>query len=302
MKMKRINYNIIRMPVFQDNFNIKIKYFTKVLIILILICGCTGFVETAGQVLDGSAFTENTISHYRSYSKYGAPYDINIEIVENKDKEKSLLITIEQFPMIKFRGTLPENDGTFYFTSLEYLAGSTHGFNEYKAELYGSGQLILREISTIEILEHPLQAQITNGRIQRYDTRYTGSDAVSAMRNRHDRITSLVEWMQKDAYITGQSIKEFEKYWKPVLFPEMVINNKRPEGWRQEGDIFITTQDINWNTSYTDRVFPAELNPVRNSGTLLRDWEEALSLIYLEYEWENLFNVLSKKIILYKIK
>jgi len=279
-----------------------IKYFTHIIILLILICGCTGFVETAGQVLDGTAFLEKTVSHYRSYTGYGAPYDINIEIVENKNKEKSLLITLDQFPMIKLRGTFPENDGMFHFSSLEYLSGSTHGFNEYTSELYGSGLLILREISTIEIIEHPFQVQITNSRIQRYDTRITGSDAVNAMRNRRDRITSLAHWMLTKTNITGQSIKEFEDFWKPVLLPEMVINNKRPEGWRQTDDIFLAAQDISWNTGYTERVFPPELKPVRDSGTLLRDFEEALSLIYLEYEWENLINILSNKIILYKIK
>ncbi|MCL2276279.1 MAG: hypothetical protein FWC21_00130 [Treponema sp.] len=282
-------------------FVIKIKYFTQVLLILFF-CGCVGFVETAGQVIDGSAFSGKVISRYRSYTKYNAPFDIIIEIIENMNKEKSLLITIEQFPMIKLRGSFPENDGAFFFTSLEYLAGNAHGFNEYTAELYGSGQLVLKEISTIEIFEPVFQVRITDARIHRYDTRITGSDAVNAMINRHDRVMSLTEWMRARTGINWRTIKNFESYWKPVLFPEMTANSKRPKDWRQNGDVFQNAQDINWNINYTERVFPAELTPVRNSGTLLRDFEEALPLIYLEYEWNNIINLLSKKIILYKIK
>jgi len=100
----------------------------------------------------------------------------------------------------------------------------------------------------------------------------------------------------------GQKIDDFEKYWKPVLFPEMVSKRKRPAGWLQEGDVFLRSEDIRWNTGYTERVFSEELRPVRNSGTLLRDWEEALSWIYLEYEWESIKERLSRLNILQFIK
>jgi len=58
----------------------------------------------------------------------------------------------------------------------------------------------------------------------------------------------------------GQTIKEFRKYWKPLLF--------------QKEQILIQ-------------------NP-----SLLRDWEEALSWIYMEYELENIIEILSNQIIL----
>jgi hypothetical protein len=99
-----------------------------------------------------------------------------------------------------------------------------------------------------------------------------------------------------------QTIDDFEKYWKPLLFPEIVSKKKKPSGWLQEGDQFIRAEDIKWNTSYTERIFPEVLRPVRDSGTLLSDWEEALHWIYLEYEWERIAGILSREIVLQKIK
>ena len=93
----------------------------------------------------------------------------------------------------------------------------------------------------------------------------------------------------------AQSLGEFNNYWKPLLFPEMVSKKRKPDEFIQDGDEFKKAEDIRWNTGYTKRILPEELWPIRDSGTLLRDWEEALSWIYLEYEWENIMELLSKK-------
>jgi hypothetical protein len=97
-------------------------------------------------------------------------------------------------------------------------------------------------------------------------------------------------------------IKIFENYWRPVLFPEMVKRRNRPADWRQESDEFVRGEDIRWNKDYTERVFPEILRNVRNSGTLFRDWEEALLWIYLKYEWDNIVELLSQQITLTRIR
>jgi hypothetical protein len=204
--------------------------------------------------------------------------------------------------MMKIRGSMPDVTDSFYLTSQEYLSGNVHGWNEFTLELLGAGSLILQEEAVMVITEEIEAVQITRGRIHRYDTRITGSDALAGLRNRRERITSLVEWMASYDRPEIQTLKEFETYWKPVLFPEMVSNKIKPYGWQQEGDIYIKAEDIRWNTGYTDRTFKEELKPVRNSGTLLRDWEEAISWIYLEYEWENIVKLLSQEITFTKIK
>jgi len=278
-----------------------IKIFILV-ILTFLIFNCVSLAEKTGQALDGSASKFKTISVYSTSSKNNKQKpEIKISVVENKSNEKSIIITIEEFPMLKIYGSFPDEKGAFSPTELEFLAGSTHGWNEYSLELMGTGNLKLGDTAVFKI-EEIESVQVTKGRIQRYDTRLTGNEALSALRNRRERIISLTEWMASLSLAKGQTVKEFEEYWQPVLFPEMVSKKKRPDGWIRDGDVFKNAENIKWNTGYTERKFPEELRPIRNSGTLLRDWEEALYWIYMAYEWENIVELLSKEYTLTKNK
>ena len=271
--------------------------------VIIMLSSCISVMEKAGQMLDGSAFAEKKIAHYSAKKKWKAAADIDITVVQNKTGERAVIITLGEFPMIKLRGSAPDTNGDFYLTSLEYLSGSSHGWNEYSMEISGEGTLFQSDNAILKIKEKIELVQISSGRIQRYDTRITGSEALSDLRNRRKRIMSAVAWMSSREYTPQeQTIDDFEKHWKPLLFPEIVSKKKRPPGWLQEGDQFARAEDICWNSSYTERIFLEELRPVRNSGTLLRDWEEALRWIYLEYEWERITDILSREIVLQKIK
>jgi len=269
---------------------------------MFLLFNCVSLMEKIGRTLDGSASKYKTVAVYSNSRKNNKQKpEIEISVVENKNKEKSIVIEIKEYPMIKISGTFPDENGLFLLTSLEFLAGSTHGWNEYSLELMGAGNLKFEDtvIFNIEEIE---SVQITEGRIHRYDTRLTGNEALSALRNRRERILALTEWMASLNLVKGQTAEGFEKYWQPILFPETVSKNEKPADWLQEGDKFKKSEDIRWNTSYTERKFSQELRPIRDSGTLLRDWEEALDWIYLEYEWENIVELLLKEYILTKIK
>jgi hypothetical protein len=257
-------------------------------------------MEKTGNILDGSAFSHKIISRYQNA-------DMELLVAENKDGEKLAFISLKKFPMIKFIISYPSKNNAFSFISLEYLAGNIHGWNEFSLQLLGEGNLYLGEIAVLENIQEIETIQITGGRIQRFDTRITGEQALTALRNRHERITALVEWMKNwektaEESPAEQTIDSFDRYWRPVLFPEITPARLRARDWKQEGDNFQRAEDINWNTGYTERIFSEELWPVRNSGTLLRDWEEALSQIYLEYEWENIIKMFTNRIIFNKIK
>jgi hypothetical protein len=254
-------------------------------------------VEKAGQVLDGSAFAEKKIAIYQNTEDGLEAAEIN-----NKAGESFLLITIDKYPMMKLRCSAPNENGEIYLVSLEYLGGSEQGWNEYTLDLSGHGSFTGGENPELTINREIENVQISKGRIHRFDTRITGTEALTALRNRHERIAAIVEWMISLEEQNRLTIKDFEKYWKPFLFPELVSKKKRPALWEQEGDAHIKNEDIRWNVGYTERVFPEQLWPVRNSGTLLRDWEDALSWIYLEYEWENIKEMLSRRIILQRKK
>ncbi|MDR0494049.1 MAG: hypothetical protein LBG95_00255 [Treponema sp.] len=266
------------------------KYLSICGLAVLLLGGCVSLVEKTGQVVDGSAFAEKKTAAYRADG-------MEINEMRSKAGERSVLITLKKFPAIKLRGSAPDETGAFFFTSLDYLGGNTHGWNEYRLDLSGSGNLVLGETSAaLSVYDEIETVEITSGRIKRYDTRITGNDALSSLRNRRERILVLTEWMngREDAPETKDAA-DFEKYWKPVLFPEMVKKKTRPEGWQREGDQWERAEDIRWNTSYTQRILPEILWSIRNSGTMLRDWEEALEWIYVEHEWSRITEMLTKE-------
>jgi hypothetical protein len=282
------------------------KKYCLLVIFILLFCGCISVMEKAGRTIDGSASSEKKVSVYRAYKKKGSAEDMAVTVIKNKTSEKSVLITIDKYPMMRLRGSMPDENGVFSLNSLEYLSGSVHGWNEYYMEIMGTGSLSFTEETCIlEINGEIEQIQITSGRIQRYDTRLTGTAALTSLRNRNERIIAATAWMAALDAPERQKIKDiksFETFWKPILFPELVSKKKRPDGWLKEGDVFVKNEDIRWNTGYTGRIFLEDLNPVRNSGTMLRDWEETLSWIYLSYEWENIKEILSRNIVLQSVK
>jgi hypothetical protein len=261
-------------------------------------------VEKAGQALDGSAFAEKKTAVYRARKDEGAAADIELWEMRSKTGERSLVISLEQFPAMRLRLSAPDAEGGFFLSSLDYLGGSVSGWNEYRLDISGAGKLALGEtFAALSIPEAPEPVQISGGKIHRYDTRITGSEALTLLRNRRERILALTEWMrEREDAPRALDRDDFEDYWKPVIFPEMVSKKKRPAAWEQEGDTRVKAEDIRWNTGYTARVFGEQLGAVRNSGTLLRDWEEALEWIYLEYEWETITALLAQEIILKRTK
>ena len=232
---------------------------------IFLCAGCVSAAEKAGRVLDGSAFQEKRIARYRAEKKKGSEINIEIEIIKNRGGEQSVIIILKDFPMMKIRGSMPDENAEFNLITLEYLAGSEHGWNEYTLDLSGTGSLLFNDDAFFFINEDIEPLQISSGRIRRYNTFLTGSYALSALCSRRERILLIVEWMNsiEDAP-SGQTIKEFRKYWKPLLFQNEQILVQNP--------------------------------------SLLRDWEEALSWIYLEYEFENIKETLSRQIILKRKK
>jgi hypothetical protein len=258
-------------------------------------------VEIAGKALDGSAFAEKTIEVYRAGGKKD-PAGMEIQIVRDKNQEQSVIVTMDLFPAIKIRGSAPDDRGEFNLTSLDYLGGSPQGWNEYRMDIIGGGRIVLSGQSVVLSVHDEAEIiQISSGRIRRYDTRITGNEALASLRNRHERIQALAEWMNSQRMNSLENapvftdVKKFERHWKPVLFPEAVPKRKRPAQWQQENDLWTKAEDIKWNSSYTERNFPQELRAVRDSGTMLRDWEEALEWIIIKYEWTRIWERLSEE-------
>jgi hypothetical protein len=263
------------------------------LVFLLWNAGCSTMVQKTGEVLDGSAF-EETIS--AAYENAGG---IRFEEIRRKSGKEFIAIRIETLPTLRLIGTIPDAEGRFSLTSLEFLCPNLKGWNEFSRELIGSGTFRSGGAERILRLdEGPEALDISSGKIRKESARITGDQALTALRNRQERIDVLAEWMNT----LPASQEDFEKHWKPILFPELVAAKKRPPNWTTEGAVWVRGEDVRWNTVYTGAFFPEELQPVRNSGTLLRDWEEAAAWIYLQYEWDRIMESLGKEIRLIKVK
>jgi hypothetical protein len=285
----------------------------------VLSAGCSTVVQKTGEVIDGSAFAEKKTAVYRTGGKKqrwekppaaGSGEGILVEKVSRKNGEAFIAIRIEALPTLRLLGSEPDGEGNFALMSLEFLCPNLSGWNEFSRELSGNGFFRVVEAETGEEAVLCLDGEaevldVTGGKIRRNSTRITGDQAVSALRNRQERISALAEWM-KEMPVQGTgnyaNQNEFEERWKPVLFPELVKAKVRPPEWTAEGAVWVRGEDVRWNTTYTGAVFPEELRTVRDSGTMLRDWEEAAAWVYLQYEWERIMESLMREVRLVKIK
>jgi hypothetical protein len=270
--------------------------------------GCVSLAEFGGRVLDGSAFAEKKTASYREEPKRGIRVDrVRRTGGPQKDGQEFIAIRLDSMPNLRLKGSIPDGQGNFSLSSLDFLSPNLSGWNELTQELSGSGSFdgaVLQLRGPIEALD------ISSGKIRRGAARLTGAPALTALHNRRERIAAIAQWMNRTLVrdlpdqpgLPGFADQgAFEAYWEPILFPELVRAKDRTVAWNEDGP-WVLGEDVKWNSVYTEAVFPEELWPVRNSGTLLRDWEEAAAWIYLEFEWEHILEALSGKIELTKIK
>ncbi|MDR0657164.1 MAG: hypothetical protein LBG22_12695 [Treponema sp.] len=272
----------------------------------VLLSTCITAAEKAGQIIDGSFFEEKTLRRWQGSFRMEAIGGARgkIEILEKQDREGKpfLVLSLEDFPWMEIRCSAPLEDGSFYPVRYHYLGGNSSGWNEYELELSGLAHFRSSPPS-LRFLSPPEPVQISGGRIRLRDSTFTGAEALTRLRNRRERIIALAEWMR--SYCRNRMFRTeeyFSAYWQPILLPETVSKKKRPAEWKKEGAEWNRGEGINWNKTYTAFLLQteensrnSELEALRNSGALLRDWEEALQWIYTEYAWEKIGEDLSRE-------
>jgi hypothetical protein len=281
-----------------------IKGLSLLLLSVFLLTGCASLVEKGAQVLNGSAFREKTLGLYESETggnSWSGP--LQVREVRTRDGGEFLALSIGAMPTLRIKGTVPDGSGNFYPAALDFLGSSLSGWNEFTMELSGGGNFT-KNNSGASLVLHSLETlDISGGKIRRENNRITGDQALLLLRNRGERIQALTEWMKEQPDVPAfAEPDDFKGYWKPVLFPELTRKKRRPAGWSEEGAVWVRGEDVRWNTVYTDQVFSEELRPVRNSGALLRDWEEVLDWIYFQYQWDRILSSLRQTHDLRKIK
>ncbi|MDR1286233.1 MAG: hypothetical protein LBK08_01355 [Treponema sp.] len=267
-----------------------------------LLQGCATLAEAGGRAADGRAFAEKTTALYESGD------GIRLRETAGKNGERFLLLTMKKYPAAAFRAVRDGEGENCRFTALEYLGGSYSGWNEFILELAGQGRFVKDGRGGVLFLEGPLEAvRITSGKIRRNGEHVTGESALAGLANRRERIAALAVWMRKEAAerripLSFPGGEAFQRDWKPLLLPEITAKKKRPAAWNTRGTVWTWAEDVRWNTSYTALLFPEELRILRDSGALLRDWEEALEWIRVEYEWDIITGRLSAGIAMKRIR
>jgi hypothetical protein len=262
--------------------------------VLLLFSGCLSAAEGAGRLLEGKFDYP-----VRRYSGPGCQV-----LEKGGEGGHGLDILIDAVPAAALKASLPEGDGAFHLKSLEYLGGNPRGWVEFSMALPGGG-FFIPERSELR-LEPPAEpALISGGKIRREGTVLSGAEALTALNNRYERIQTLAEWMRRqDAPLRAAGgLGDFEVYWKPLLLPELVSAKKRPRQYETgTGTRWVTAEQVRWNASYTEQILPEELRPLRDSGTLKRDWEESLDWIFLVYAWDRIFDALETSTVILQKK
>jgi hypothetical protein len=261
--------------------------------------GCITVVEKGGVFWGGSAFAEKTLARYRS----GKNPEVTVKEIALRNGKTCITITTDSMPNIQFYGSPPNQAGIFYLQSLCFWDSHLYGWNEFTLDIMGRGVLNVWENyaklqidPVIEILN------ISEGKIRYTHSYLFGSQALAIMENRRERIAALTQWMLSRSQDPGfKDQKAFEHYWFPILFPELVSPKARPPLWKTETAVWNQAGDIRWNETYTKALLPPELEPLRNSGTLFHDWEEAVGWIYLFYHWDRIVESLEEVYLTKKI-
>ncbi|MDR2553328.1 MAG: hypothetical protein LBD31_09215 [Treponema sp.] len=258
--------------------------------------GCAALAEKSGQILDGSAFEEKTLETYMA-----AEGELILRRVRFGEGDEGLVLGLSAWPALKFR--FVENGGLLMPISCSFLSPSLSGWNEFTLDLLGEGTIRAEEGHLVVRIGFLEAAGMSQGRIRRFDTRLSGEEALGILRNRRERIALLAAWMkeyQRAEGLPGPSPKSgqkknrsagqraFERYWKVLLFPELFPPGRRPPSYHGEGAQMVRGEGVRWNSDYTGALFPEILRPLRDSGTLLRDWEEAAAWIYLVHQWDDI--------------
>jgi len=266
----------------------------KLCLLIITLVSCSTIVQKGGEIIEGSAFSDEKLASYRSGGKENI---IELRELKLENGKWATEISSSRWPGLTLIGNMGNGSGRFELYEARILSSHVQGWNEFTLDILGEAVFNnpKKNGAVLYVTRSIEPVQISAGRIRLKSNYITGNSALTSLRNRRERILALTEWMTETtkgrAENNGEKtvfpdLKNFEKYWKPHLFPEMVSKSKRPPEYSKENAEWGRADSIKWNRTYTKNLFPGELWEYRNSGAMLRDWEEALPWIFTEYSWD----------------
>ena len=192
------------------------------------------------------------------------------------------------------------------FETLYQFMNWDNGWSEYEQNVIGKFKLSYTSEGWHFQLAGPLElADLKNAAIRAGDKTWRGDRALGLMRNRSNRIDAVVSFIadklpevsdpSQEAWSRDKSwfIPAFKQQLQALLVPEMVDPANRPPTWKEPIKRSDYAESVVWSRDYSESVFPKELVEIRQSGTILRDWEESTPLIYGRWRWPGTIALLS---------
>lgn len=220
---------------------------------------------------------------------------MNVELDSGGRQESAAVVAVRMkplhFPQAVLTGQAVQNKSAaseeweINAMQLEWFSNWNGGWSEAVFNLDGKLKLVthgsLWELLCANVPEVPV---LESAKIRYGDNYLVGDKALVQFQHRWDRLLATAVFLKGKLQGGLWNLDAARK----ILFPEVY-------GWTGElqkkyaDSRVVRAESVDWNTAYTAQDFPLELRELRDSGTLLRDFEEGAELAALAYEWPRLW-------------
>jgi hypothetical protein len=195
--------------------------------------------------------------------------------------------------------TLSQDGWELTFSSMHWFNNWSNGWTEAEFSMSGQLQMLPKgQAWYASVVTPPRIGEPVRTSIRYFYDYLVGERALEEFSNRWKRILSLVTLLKerfqdrkldytvpKWSFGRSSQLPSFVEASRQFLFPELYGYAVPPKG---DGPS-VRSESVSWSVDYTTTNFPENLRPIRNSGTMLRDFEECLPLWRLAYVFEELW-------------
>jgi hypothetical protein len=174
---------------------------------------------------------------------------------------------------------------------MEWFGNWNEGWTE--ASFGAEGELSLvpsGEGWAVAVERAPAIGQPEKATIRLYGNYFDGDEALGLLSRRWERIKAAADFVKERFPEAGPGAKRYGRAVRAFLFPELYGYAKAGAPLPAKGHGVKVGESVRWDSDYSASVFPEELRELRDSGTMLRDFEEGLGLWSLRQRWDRIWS------------